>query len=44
MKLNFSIAIGKSGLLAVLLLAPVLATAQMGGPALVRVAPAAMTG
>jgi RND family efflux transporter MFP subunit len=42
MKLNFSIAIGKSGLLAVLLLAPVLATAQMGGPALVRVAPAAL--
>ena len=42
MKQNFSIAIGKSGLLAVLLLAPVLATAQMGGPALVRVAPAAL--
>lgn len=42
MKLNFSIATGRCGLLAVLLLAPVLATAQMGGPALVRVAPAAL--
>ena len=40
MKLNFSRSAGRAGLLALLLLAPALAAAQMGGPALVRVVPA----
>lgn len=42
MKLNLYRSTCKAGLFAVLLLTPVLAMAQMGGPALVRVAPATL--